>query len=74
MYAEKKLTVKQVRLPSRDLPWVKGRRILPIVLPTRLESPSPKARIYMAMDAGIGLNINMDMRAPSPRVIGPFTK
>lgn len=71
---DKKIAIKQVRLPATVLPQVNGITTCPKSFPNKLARPSPKAKAKIPIFAGRGLNINAVTKIPRHNVTGPNTK
>ncbi len=70
----RKITKKQVKLPTTDFPPVNGILVLPNILPTRLAKPSPAPSAKIPIAAGVGSKINAVSNTPAHKVTGPNTK
>ena len=73
-YVDKKIAIKQVKLPATVFPEVNGIITCPKSFPNKLASPSPKAKANIPIFAGSGGKIKAVIKTPKARVTGPKTK
>lgn len=71
---DKKIAIKQVKLPATVLPQVNGITTCPKSFPNKLARPSPKAKDRIPIFAARGGKIKAVINTPEARVTGPKTK